>query len=122
MCHPFFNPSNLYNLIGPSLYIPPGESLEFDNNDTQTSTTIGSTTLSGSRDNRELELPKDIPSSEGNNEINLPPDQQESDPKKIYVIYGIEIGLSIFAGILMITTNALLSKYSQLLKTVLSEL
>ena len=112
------------NLIGPSLYIPPGESLEFDNNDTQTTTTTESTTivtLSDSRENRELELPKVIPSSEGNNEINLPPDQRESDPKKIYVIYGIEIGLSIFAGILMITTNALLSKYSQILKIGLSE-
>ena len=112
------------NLIGPSLYIPPGESLEFDNNDTQTTTTTESTTivtLSDSRENRELELPKDIPIAEWNNEMNLPPDQRESDPKKIYVIYGIEIGLSIFAGILMITTNALLSKYSQILKIGLSE-
>ena len=87
------------------MYIPPGESLDFDTNDTKAQT------LPNSRDNRGLELPPESTNANGDN-TEESDTESESGPnsEKPYVIYGVEIGVSIFAGIMMITTNALLSK------------
>ena len=89
--------------------------MDFDSNDTSARfATETSTIPSDNRENRGIDQPNDNTNSENfiTNEKITPPDEIDSNPQKIYVIYGVEIGLSIFAGILMITTNALLSKYS----------
>ena len=95
-----------YNFIplGPSFYIPAGESLEFDSNNTSEDI------LSDSRENRGIELAKDVSDAIIDDDENKQADEIEPSPNRRYVIYGVEIGLSIFTGILMITTNALLSK------------
>ena len=79
--------------------------MEFDTNDTKTST------LPDTRENRGLELPPESTNANRDN-IEKRDTKGESGPnsQKPYVIYGVEIGVSIFAGIMMITTNALLSK------------
>ena len=85
--------------------------MEYDTNDTKTST------LPDTRENRGLELPPE--SSNANTEnIEKSDTKGESGPnsEKPYVIYGVEIGVSIFAGIMMITTNALLSKFTSISK------
>ena len=94
------------SFLGPSYYIPPGESLDIDNNDT---TQVSS---ADTREDRGLEIPKDITESAADSNANKQADEILPKSKRHYVIYGVEIGLSIFAGILMITTNALLSKRS----------
>ena len=101
---------NIY-FLGPALYIPPGESLDFDTNDTKTST------LPDTRENRGLELPPESTNANRDN-IEKGDTKSESGPnsEKPYVIYGVEIGVSIFAGIMMITTNALLSKCTTMSK------
>ena len=85
--------------------------MDFDTNDTKAQT------LPNSRDNRGLELPPESTNPNGDN-IEESDTEGVSGPnsEKPYVIYGVEIGVSIFAGIMMITTNALLSKFTRISK------
>ena len=98
------------------MYIPPGESLDFDTNDTKTSS-LPTSSLPDTRENRGLELPPESTNANRDN-IEKGDTKGESGPnsEKPYVIYGVEIGVSIFAGIMMITTNALLSKFTRISK------
>ena len=83
--------------------------MDFDTNDTDAQT------LPNSRDNRGLELQPESTNANGDN-LEESDTKGESGPnsEKPYVIYGVEIGVSIFAGIMMITTNALLSKFERI--------
>ena len=85
--------------------------MDFNTNDTKAQT------LPSNRDNRGLELPPESTNANGDN-IEESETEGESGPnsEKPYVIYGVEIGVSIFAGIMMITTNALLSKFTSISK------
>ena len=85
--------------------------MDFDTNDTDAQT------LPNSRDNRGLELQPESTNANGDN-LEESDTKGESGPnsEKPYVIYGVEIGVSIFAGIMMITTNALLSKCTRMSK------
>lgn len=88
--------------IGPSLYIPSGESPDFGTNNSVQAEP------GDNRENRGLQLPKDtLEAEETGDDVRLLGSIGPA-ARKPYVIYGVEIGLSIFAGILMITTNALL--------------
>ena len=89
--------------LGPSLYIPSGESPDFGTNNSVKAEP------GDNRENRGLQLPKDtLETEETGDDVRLLGSIGPA-ARKPYVIYGVEIGLSIFAGILMITTNALLS-------------
>ena len=79
----------------------------------------GGISSSGNRDDRGLDAPKDdagnpVDESESNEAQGITPSS-----KRHYVIYGLEIGLSIVVGIMMITTNALLSKLLPLSQSLL---
>ena len=95
--------NNFDTPVGPSYYISPGEELDLGTN--------GDIGLSDNREDRGLDAPKDDagnPTDEG--ESNKGINGVKPSSKRHYVIYGLEIGLSIVVGIMMITTNALLSK------------
>ena len=92
-----------HNFLGPSLYIPSGESPDFGTNNSV------KVEPGDNRENRGLQLPNDISETEETDDDVRLLGSIGPAARKPYVIYGVEIGLSIFAGILMITTNALLS-------------